>query len=131
MTSSTRYAEAVERYVRFWNTGEPDQQQRLAVETFTDDIRYHAEIGVLTGRQALIDFHDQFTQHVSTAVFQGREQPQIHHDRARLRWEIEVQQGQSFAAGTDTLVFAPDGRISSVTTFLDRAPEGFDPHAHH
>jgi len=22
------------------------------------------------------------------------------------------------------------GRIATITTFLDRAPEGFDPHAH-
>jgi hypothetical protein len=28
------------------------------------------------------------------------------------------------------IVLASDGRISSITAFLDRAPEGFDPHAH-
>ncbi|SBT42867.1 nuclear transport factor 2 family protein [Micromonospora narathiwatensis] len=130
MTSSASYAETIDRYVRFWNAEKPDEQQELASETFTDDIRYHAVIGVFTGRQALIGFHDQFTQHMPTAVFHRRGEPQIHHDRARLSWEIEVDGGQPFAAGTDVLVFEPDGRISSVTAFLDRAPEGFDAHAH-
>ncbi len=131
MTSNSRYADTVERYVRFWNTAEPGEQRRLAAETFTDDVRYHAVVGVRTGPQALIDFHDQFTGHQGAALFRRREQPQIHHDRARLAWEIELDGGRPFAAGTDLLVFEPDGRISSVSTFLDRAPEGFDPHAHH
>lgn len=132
MTStSTTFEDAVDRYLRFWNSGEPEEQGRLASETFTDDVRYHAPVGVLTGPQALIDFHEQFTGRMGAAQFQRREEPQIHHDRARLRWEIKLGDGGSFAAGTDVLVFDPDGRISSVTTFLDRAPEGFDPDAHH
>ncbi|MCW3839074.1 nuclear transport factor 2 family protein [Micromonospora yasonensis] len=129
MTSA--YQATVERYVRFWNTGKPDEQQELAAETFTDDVRYHAVIGVFTGRQALIGFHDQFTGHMTDAVFQRRGEPQFHHDRGRLLWEIEVGDGKSFATGTDVLVFDADGRISEITAFLDRAPEGFDPHAHH
>ncbi|MFF4114362.1 hypothetical protein ACFY0P_12930 [Streptomyces sp. NPDC001714] len=36
----------------------------------------------------------------------------------------------SLATGTDVLRLDTDGRISSVTVFLDRAPEGFDPAAH-
>ncbi|MFI5488761.1 nuclear transport factor 2 family protein [Micromonospora echinaurantiaca] len=129
-TAPSRQHEAtVERYLRFWNAGTPEEQQRLAATTFTDDIEYHAPVGVLAGRQALIDFRDRFAQHMGTVAFRSREEPQIHHDRARLRWEIEVG-AEPFAAGTDVLAFDPDGRISSVSAFLDRAPEGFDPHAH-
>lgn len=50
-------------------------------------------------------------------------------DRARLRWEI-LRVGQSLAEGTDVIVVDDQGRVESVTAFLDRAPEGFDPHAH-
>ncbi|MFJ8577947.1 nuclear transport factor 2 family protein [Micromonospora sp. NPDC093277] len=131
MTSTAGYAETIDRYVRFWNAEKPDEQRELAAETFTDDVEYCAVIGVFAGREALIGFHGQFTQHMPTAVLHRREEPQVHHDRARLRWEIEVDEGKAFAAGTDVLVFDPDGRISSVTAFLDRAPEGFDAHAHH
>lgn len=129
MTSTNQAT--VERYLRFWNTGKPDEQQELATDTFTDDVAYHAVIGVFRGRQALIDFHDQFTGHMTDAVLRHRGEPQLHHDRGRVRWEIEVGDGKSFATGTDVLVFDNEGRISEITAFLDRAPEGFDPHAHH
>jgi len=46
-----------------------------------------------------------------------------------VRWEL-LRGDDSFAEGTDILVVDDNGRISSVTTFLDRAPTGFDPHAH-
>ncbi|HEX6499701.1 MAG TPA: nuclear transport factor 2 family protein [Micromonosporaceae bacterium] len=128
--SSTEHEAVVERYLRFWNAGTPEERQRLASATFTDDVEYHAVVGVLTGPQALIDFRDQFTGHVGDATFRRREAPQIHHGRARLMWEIEIGSGEPFAAGTDVLVFDPENRISSVTVFLDRPPVGFDPHAH-
>ena len=39
--------------------------------------------------------------------------------------------GESFATGTDVLELDDTGRIVSITGFLDRAPAGFDPDAHH
>ncbi|MFH8381496.1 hypothetical protein ACH4E7_11205 [Kitasatospora sp. NPDC018058] len=40
-------------------------------------------------------------------------------------------EGTSFAAGTDVVQLDEDGRITAVTVFVDRAPEGFDAAAHH
>ncbi|WP_210943669.1 hypothetical protein [Streptomyces sp. MK37H] len=59
--------------------------------------------------------------------------PQVHHHRARLQWEILTGDcdGTSFATGTDVIQLDEDGRISSVIAFPDRAPEDFDPEAHH
>jgi len=131
MTETTTYQATLERYVRFWNATTPDEQHRLAAETFVEDVEYHAPVGILTGAAALIDFHDQFIQHMGTAVFRGRDEPQLHHDRARFAWEIQVGGEGQFAAGTDVLAFTADGRIGSISSFLDRAPEGFDPTAHH
>lgn len=122
---------SVERYFRFWNAETPEEQHRLAAETFTSDVEYHAPIGVLVGSQALIDFRNEFVAHMGSAALQRRGEVQAHHDRARLAWEIQVEgRDESFAAGTDVLEFAADGRINSISSFLDRAPEGFDPHAH-
>lgn len=123
-------AATVERYIEFWNASSPLEQRRLAACTFAEQVEYSALPGVLTGAEALIDFHDQFVEHLGSAAFRAREEPEFHHDRARLKWEIIVGKNTSFAAGTDVMVFDPDGRIRSVTAFLDRAPEGFDPEAH-
>lgn len=123
----------IERYLEFWNAGTPAEQQRLASETFTDDVCYRAPIGVLTGPYALIGFRDQFAGHMGEVAFRRRDEPgvaEVHHDRARLRWELEAGGKNPFAAGTDVLEFDAEGRIAAVTAFLDQAPEGFDPHAH-
>jgi hypothetical protein len=128
--SSTRERETVERYLRFWNAETAAEQRDLASVTFTDDIQYCAPIGLLSGPQALMDFRNQAAERLGTVVFRLRGEPDFHHDRARLRWEIEARGERPFAAGADVLVFDQDGRVGSVTAFLDQAPEGFDPHAH-
>ncbi|MGW7542063.1 nuclear transport factor 2 family protein [Streptomyces sp. NPDC054770] len=128
----TETAERLDEYVRFWNTGTEQEQRAHAAAAFADGVEYRAQIGVLNGTQALIDFRNQFAAHMGPVTLRLRDQPQVHHDRARLRWEILTGDGAgtSFATGTDVLHLDADGRISSVTVFLDRAPEGFDPEAH-
>lgn len=119
-----------ERYLAFWNTRAGEEQHRLATKTFTEDVTYSAPIGVLGGPAALIDFHDEFMRNMPGAAFVSRQVPERHHDRLRLKWEIVLPGEQSFATGTDTMVLAEDGRIASVTTFLDRPPAGFGQHDH-
>jgi hypothetical protein len=117
-----------EDYARFWNTAEPAERSRVAAAVFAEDVDYHSAVGVLAGAQALGEFRDEFIQHVGEATLVHLGEPDRLTDRARLRWEIVLADGTSFAAGTDVLVLAEDGRIASVTAFLDRAPEGFADH---
>ncbi|MCK8434940.1 isomerase [Streptomyces sp. D2-8] len=138
MTETTARSEhlverQLDRYVRFWNAGTEQEQRELAAATFTDGVEYRAEIGILNGAQALMDFRNQFVAHMGTAALRLREQPQVHHHRARLRWQILTEDGAGapFATGTDVIRLDEDGMIDSVTAFLDRAPAGFDPEAHH
>ncbi|WP_151770683.1 nuclear transport factor 2 family protein [Streptomyces abyssomicinicus] len=125
--ATSENAAKLEPYLRFWNAGPDDDRGRLAEAVFTDDVEYRAHIGVLEGRQALMDFREQFVSHMGGAEIRLREQPQLHHDRARLEWELLTGSDArtSFATGTDVIRIEEDGRISGVTVFLDRAPEGF------
>jgi hypothetical protein len=122
--------DTIARYLEFWNAETPEARNRLATSTFTADVRYHAPIGVLEGTDALIAFRDQLVGHIGPVRYEARERPDAHHDRARVRWELRLADDASFATGTDVLVVEPDGRVSSITGFLDRAPDGFDPDAH-
>ncbi|MEV6104931.1 nuclear transport factor 2 family protein [Streptomyces sp. NPDC051940] len=133
MTESTTQAESVlDQYLGFWNAGAEEEQRRLAAAVFTQGVEYRAQIGVLSGAPALMDFRKQFAARMGTVALRPRRKPDVHHDRARLQWEILTGDGAgtSFATGTDVLQFDEDGRISAVTVFLDRAPEGFDAAAH-
>lgn len=129
-TTTTTHEETVARYLRFWNAATPEEQRRLAAETLTEGIEYRAPVGLLEGPQALIDFRDRASQHLGALSFHRHGDIQVHHDRARLPWRIEAHGDETFAAGVDVLTFDAEGRVSSVVAFLDKAPEGFDPHAH-
>jgi hypothetical protein len=136
MTASTtapepaRALSTVERYVEFWNATDADDQQRLAAATFADGVGYRTPLGVMQGAGELIGFRNQFAQQSPGYELRARTQPEAHHDRARLQWELLVG-GESFATGTDVLEIDEAGRIVTITTFMDRAPEGFDPHGGH
>lgn len=124
---TTAITSAAERYLEFWNS-EPEEQRRLAPEVFTEDVEYRAPVGAMSGTEALIDFRTQFVGHMGAVAFVARREPEAHHDRARVQWEIRLADGTSFATGTDVLTLTEDGHIASVSAFLDRAPEGFDHH---
>ncbi|MGW5191370.1 nuclear transport factor 2 family protein [Kribbella sp. NPDC004138] len=119
----------VQQYIDFWNAGSGAEQRELAATIFADRFSYHAPVGVMRELEQLITFREQFADQSPGYEFRPRSEPQAHHDRARLQWELLVD-GTSFATGTDVLELGPDGRIVSITGFLDRAPEGF-PHAGH
>jgi hypothetical protein len=138
MTATTARSEPLiehrlDQYVRFWNAGTEQEQHELAAATFADGVEYRAEIGILSGAQALMDFRNRFLAHRGGAALRLRERPRVHHHRARLRWQILTEDGDGapFATGTDVIHLDEDGRITSVTAFLDRAPAGFDPAANH
>lgn len=136
MTESTTHTPtaperaAVERYVEFWNAGSGDEQRRAAQAAFVDGVDYHVPLGVMRGADELIGFRNEFAQRMPGYRFRPRVEPDVHHDRARLQWELVVD-GEPFAAGTDVLELDDTGRIVSITGFVDQAPEGFDPDAHH
>ncbi|HEX5918626.1 MAG TPA: nuclear transport factor 2 family protein [Nocardioides sp.] len=121
---------AAGRYVEFWNASSAEEQRRIADEAFAPDVDYHVPLGVMRGVEQLVGFREQFAERMPDYRFRARTAPDAHHDRARLQWELVVD-GESFATGTDVLALDTEGRIVSVTGFLDRAPAGFDPHAHH
>ncbi|GAA2202092.1 MULTISPECIES: isomerase [Streptomyces] len=121
------FAQLVDAYLLFWNADTAEERDRAAETAFADGVAYRAPIGLLDGTEALTDFRERFVGHMDRAAFRLRGRPQTHHARARLAWEIVTGDGDSFAEGTDILDLGEDGRIRSVTVFLDRAPEGFDP----
>ena len=122
--------DTIERYIQFWNSGPSDSQRELGRGVFNHLVNYRAPIGERSGIDALIALAADFSEHLGSLTMTARSEPDIHHDCARLQWAL-LRNGEPFADGTDILMFDRDGQVACVTTFLDHAPEGFDPHAHH
>jgi hypothetical protein len=128
--TTTNPHDTIQRYLQFWNTEPGVEQRELGRRVFNRLVTYRAPIGSRTGIDELATLATGFAEQLGGLTMQARAEPEVHDDCARLRWEL-LRQGASFAEGTDVLTFDITGRVASVATFLDRAPEGFDPHAQH
>jgi hypothetical protein len=110
----------VHGYIASWNETSPDRRRELVAETFADDATYvdpmlsgHGHDGI----DAMIAAaQSQFPGH-RTELTAG---PDAHHDRVRFAWELLGADGEGrVAAGVDFATVADDGRLRSVTGFLE------------
>jgi hypothetical protein len=129
MSNTPATIETIERYVQFWNT-DASSQRDVARHVFNPLVRYRAPIGERHGIDELVSLAADFNEHLGALTLTARHEPEIRDDAARLRWQL-LRDGDVFAEGTDILTFDRNGNVAAVDTYLDRAPDGFDPHAHH
>lgn len=120
----TNAALVAQHYIAAWNEVDPNRRRTLLAEHWTDDAHYldpmtqangHADIDALIGavQQRFPNF--RFTLHGT---------PDGHNDRVRFSWSLGPAGAEPVVIGTDFVQLAADGRIRSVTGFLDRVPAG-------
>jgi hypothetical protein len=113
-------ARIAERYIDLWNETDPHSRNTLIASAWTDDASYvdpmmrgegHAEIDALIGA-----VHQRFPGHrfALKGVADG------HGDRVRFSWTLGAPGAEPIAQGTDFGVVAADGRLRSVSGFLDQ-----------
>ncbi|AWK89148.1 nuclear transport factor 2 family protein [Azospirillum thermophilum] len=111
-------------YVATWNETDPARRAAMLAEHWAGDARYldplmsgigHVEIGALiaAAQQRFPGF--RFALH-------GKADG--HNDRVRFSWSLAPAGSDPVVIGTDFVELAADGRIRSVTGFLDRVPAG-------
>jgi hypothetical protein len=111
----------VERYITMWN--EPDAERRRAIvaATVTDDADYVDPL--MSGRgvdgiSAMIaGAQGQFPGH----RFALHTPPDAHHGCVRFSWSLAQDGGEPVAIGVDFAVLSGDGRMRSITGFLEPA----------
>ncbi|BBB01907.1 putative isomerase [Actinacidiphila reveromycinica] len=119
----TAHEDAVERYFAAWNATAPEELAKAVAAAFTEDGTYTDPLGVATGHEgiaaAIAGAHQQFPGFAFTLTGS----PDAHHNVARFTWDlVSGADGSAPAAGFDVITLADDGRISSVSGFLDRLP---------
>lgn len=107
------------RYIEAWNETEPTRCRELVAATWTADASYldpmmqgdgPDQIAALIGA-----VHERFPGH----RFALTGTPDGHNGRVRFSWTLGVAGAPVVARGTDFAVTAEDGRLRSVTGFLD------------
>jgi hypothetical protein len=109
----------VDRYIAMWNEPDADKRRALVARTVTDDAAYldplMAGEGV-DGIAAMIGgAQQQFPGH-RFALVAG---PDAHNDRVRFTWSLAPAGGEPVAIGVDFATVAGDGRLRSITGFLE------------
>ncbi len=109
----------VHRYISMWNETDPVRRRELAARTVTDDARYldplMAGDGVDGIAEMIAGAQQQFPGH-RFALVAG---PDAHHDRVRFSWSLTANGGEPVAIGVDFATLAQDGRMGSITGFLE------------
>ena len=111
----------VDTYIEMWNEGDPERRRRLVGEAMTEDARYLDPVMAgegIEGISAMIaGAQQQFPGHRFALV--GA--PDAHHDRVRFSWSLAPAGGDPVAIGHDFATLSDDGRMRSVTGFLEPA----------
>jgi hypothetical protein len=114
-------ATIVDSYIAMWNEADAERRRALVEQTVTEDATYVDPLmsgegidGISTmiaGAQEAYPGH-RFALHTG---------PDTHHDRLRFSWSLSPEGGDPIAIGTDFATVTDDGRMRSITGFLEPA----------
>jgi hypothetical protein len=113
-------AEAVvDRYIASWNERDAQTRRALVAATFAEDAEYIDPIMSGHGLEEIDAMIAAAQQQFPGHEFTLAGGPDQHSDRVRFSWLLAPAGEAAVAAGTDFALLAADGRIQSVTGFLD------------
>jgi hypothetical protein len=109
-------------YIASWNETDPERRRALIARTFTEDSAYVDPMMESEGHAAIDAMIGGVRERFPDLRFRLLGGLDAHHDRIRFGWELVPEAGDAVAKGTDFAVLAEDGRLRSVTGFLDAVP---------
>ncbi|MCX4392795.1 nuclear transport factor 2 family protein [Streptomyces sp. NBC_01767] len=119
----TAYDEAVQRYFAAWNAATDEELAKAVAAAFTEGATYTDPLAGVRGHEELAATIDGAHQQFPGFEFRLAGAPDGHHDIVRFGWElVSTADGSAPVAGFDVIALADDGRITSVSGFLDRVP---------
>ena len=113
----------INRYIAIWNEGDPQRRRELIAQTWTEDATYVDPMLTGSGHDGIDAMIGGAQQQFPGHRFELAGVPDAHHDRIRFAWHLKPDAGDdAVAIGSDFGVVADDGRLRSVTGFLDLVP---------
>lgn len=112
----------IEGYIASWNEGDPGRRRALIARTFTEGATYLDPMMQGEGQAGIEAMIAAVQERFPGLRFRLAGKVDGHHDRVRFSWELAPPEGAALARGTDFAVLAADGRLQSVTGFLDMVP---------
>jgi hypothetical protein len=108
----------IDNYIAAWNEADPDRRRAIVGETFADDASYLDPLMSGDGHDGIDAMIGAAQQQFPGHRFELSMGPDAHNDRVRFAWSL-VGDGAPVAAGVDFATVGEDGRLRSVTGFLE------------
>lgn len=115
-------ATVVDTYIDAWNETDSDRRRELIAQVWTDDATYLDPMMSGDGHDGIDAMIAGVQEQFAGARFELAGAPDAHHDRVRFTWHLKpAGGGDTMAVGIDFGTLADDGRLRSVTGFLEAA----------
>ena len=111
----------VDSYIAMWNEGDAQQRRELVAQTVTEDASYLDPVMAGAGIDGISEMIGGAQQQFPGHRFKLASVPDVHHDRVRFTWSLAADGGAPVATGIDFVTLADDGRMRSITGFLEPA----------
>ena len=119
MTNPNKVAEA---YLAAWNEPDATERRALIEQAWAAGATYRDPMMEGDGHEAISAMIGQAQAQFPGLRFGRAGEAQTVGRCIRFSWHLAPEGGEPVAGGTDFCVLAPDGRLQSVTGFLDFAP---------
>jgi len=110
-------------YIELWNERAADRRRDMLKANWTDDASYIDPLMSGDGRDGVDALIAGVQQRFPEFKFRLLGEPNGFGDHLRFSWGLGPDGGDSPIKGTDFAVLS-DGRIRSITGFLDQVPAG-------
>lgn len=107
------------QYLAAWNERNAAERRALVARLFTLDASYLDPMMQGAGHDGIDALIAAAQQHFPGHRFELAGTPDGHHDVLRFSWTLHAPDGMAVARGLDVATIAGDGRLASVTGFLD------------
>jgi hypothetical protein len=119
----SQYENAASRYIQAWNADSADDRAKAVAAAWTEDGSYTDPLAEVSGHEGIAALIAGAREQFPGFEFRLSGSVDGHHDTARFGWElVSVADGSAPVAGFDVVTLAADGRIRTVSGFLDRVP---------
>ena len=119
----TDHTSIARRYIELWNERTAGRRRELLSENWTNDASYVDPLMKGDGRDGIEALISGVQQRFPDFKFKLIGEPNGYGDYIRFSWGLGPDGTDSPIKGTDFAVLK-DGRIRSITGFLDQVPQG-------
>ena len=120
-TMTTGVEEVIDRYIAGWNETDPGRRRELIARTWTEDGRYLDPLMSGAGHDGIDAMVAGVQAQFPGYRFRRMGDVDAHNNVVRFCWELGPKDGPVLAGGVDFGAVV-DGRLLSITGFLDFAP---------